>query len=96
MVNRLLTWLWKVFVHAYNPSIMPAITAQIPMPQGAAIPVQAGLLSTKNLFVLNVDFAVSPNKRTEIEENLDRLREQYSIDFMLLEPGIRLSRFDDI
>jgi hypothetical protein len=48
------------------------------------------------LYILRVDFPVNDQQRVIIDAALDPLREKYGIDFFLLEPGIRLSRFDDI
>jgi hypothetical protein len=48
------------------------------------------------LYILRVDFPVTNEQRAIIKAGLDPLREQYGIDFFLLEPGIHLSRFDDI
>ena len=85
MVNRLLEWL----VDAYKPTSLSILPVEEPAP------VQQPSV-TANLYMLHMDFPVSKEQRTEIEQGLDILRKKYGIDFMLLEPGIKLSRFDDI
>ena len=49
-----------------------------------------------NLYVVRVDFPLKPETASRLQQNLDLLRERYGIDFLVLEPGIRLSRFDEI
>jgi hypothetical protein len=51
---------------------------------------------TGKLYVMKVDFPVNEATRDAIEKSLDPVREKYGIDFILLEPGIHLSRFDDV
>lgn len=52
--------------------------------------------STDRLYILRVDFPVNADSRTKIEAALDVYRTKYDIDFLVIEPGIKLSRFDDI
>ena len=90
--RNLFEWAWP----ASGSSLVPrASPLSISMPEGAAPPAPA-LPSVSRLYILHVDFPVSSEARQKIEENLDKLRERYGIDFFLLEPGIKLSRFDDI
>lgn len=56
-------------------------------------PSQPGL--TK-LYILQTDFPVGLEARRNIEASLAPIKEKYGIDFLVLEPGINLKRFDDI
>lgn len=66
----------------------PSILAAPPKPPSA----------TDRLYLLRVDFPVSkdPEVKAAIDASFDRLREKYGLDFLVLEPGMTLSRFDDI
>jgi hypothetical protein len=57
---------------------------------------QRGNGKTSNLYIVRVDFPLKPEMEDRLQRNLDVLRERYGIDFLVLEPGIRLSRFDEI
>jgi hypothetical protein len=62
--------------------------------QGAARPRRK---STDGLYVVRVDFPVSsPELREGLRTSFGRLKEDYGLDFIVLEPGIHLKRFDDI
>lgn len=85
----MVTWFESLWLWLSRPEVAPSVVpADLKRP-----PAQA---STANLYILQVDFPVSPEKRLKIGQSLDELREKYGIDFVLLEPGIKLSRFDDI
>jgi len=45
--------------------------------------------------VVEADFAVSPDTYNNLQAMLDNLREKYGLDFLILEPGFKLKRFDD-
>lgn len=50
---------------------------------------------TAKLYVLQVDFEVLPHTLESLEAQLSAIRAKYGLDFMILEPGIKLKRFDD-
>lgn len=52
--------------------------------------------SIAQLYVLRVDFELTPESLSTIEAGLRPLREKFGLDFIVLEPGMKLSRFDDI
>ena len=52
-------------------------------------------LATSKLYVIEVDFEVLPHTLESLETQLGAIREKYGLDFMILEPGIKLKRFDD-
>lgn len=52
--------------------------------------------STAGLYILRVDFPVKAELLARIQATLDPIKKKYGIDFLVLEPGINLSRFDDI
>jgi len=47
------------------------------------------------LYVVQVDFEVLPHTLESLETQLAAIREKYGLDFMILEPGIKLKRFDE-
>jgi hypothetical protein len=51
---------------------------------------------TSKLYVLRTDFQVNKEKAADIDSALEPIRKKYGLDFILLEPGIKLSRFEDI
>ena len=51
--------------------------------------------STSRLYIVETDFAVSEDAYEKIQTHLDELRGKYGLDFLLLEPGFKLKRFDD-
>lgn len=58
-------------------------------------PRPRSILPTSKLYVVEVDFQVSPNALDSLEAQLGTIREKYGLDFMILEPGFKLKRFDD-
>lgn len=54
------------------------------------------LVSVSRLYVLYVDHPVSKEQAEKMDVAFDSLRKKYDIDFVVLEPGMRLSRFEDI
>ena len=52
-------------------------------------------LPTAKLYVIETDFEVSPDSYTNLQAMLDEVREKYGLDFLILEPGFKLKRFDD-
>ena len=52
-------------------------------------------LPTSKLYVVEVDFAVDPVAYGNLESQLAGLREKYGLDFLIVEPGFKLKRFDD-
>lgn len=51
--------------------------------------------STEKLYVLRVDFPLKPETSKAIQEGLQPLRDKYDLDFLVLEPGITVKRFND-
>jgi hypothetical protein len=51
--------------------------------------------STSKLYVVEIDFAISPPMMEDLQRNLDMLRSKFGLEFFISEPGIRLKRFDD-
>ena len=45
--------------------------------------------------MVQVDFEVLPHTLESLETQLAAIREKYGLDFMILEPGIKLKRFDE-
>ena len=45
--------------------------------------------------MIEADFEISPDAYDELQAHLDLLRAKYGLDFMILEPGFKLKRFDD-
>ncbi len=52
-------------------------------------------LPTSKLYVIEADFEISPDAYDALQAHLDLLRAKYGLDFMILEPGFKLKRFDD-
>jgi hypothetical protein len=52
-------------------------------------------LKTSGLYIIETDFEVSPESYTNLQAMLDEVREKYGLDFLILEPGFKLKRFDD-
>ena len=50
---------------------------------------------TSKLYVIEADFEITPEAYDALQTHLDLLREKYGLDFMILEPGFKLKRFDD-
>ena len=57
--------------------------------------IKKSKLPTSNLYVVETDFAVSPDTYNNLQAMLDVVREKYGLDFLILEPGFKLKRFDD-
>jgi hypothetical protein len=58
-------------------------------------PRPKSVLPTSRLYVVAVDFEVSPDALDSLQTQLSGIREKYGLDFMILEPGFKLKRFDD-
>ena len=52
-------------------------------------------LPTSKLYVIEADFEISPDEYDSLQTMLGEIREKYDLDFMILEPGFKLKRFDD-
>jgi hypothetical protein len=52
-------------------------------------------LKTSGLYIIQTDFEVTPESYTNLQTMLDGVREKYGLDFLILEPGFKLKRFDD-
>jgi hypothetical protein len=53
------------------------------------------MLPTAKLYVVETDFEISPDSYNNLQAMLDVVREKYGLDFLMLEPGFKLKRFDD-
>ena len=51
--------------------------------------------STSKLYIVHTDFEISPDSYNNLQAMLDVVREKYGLDFLILEPGFKLKRFDD-
>jgi hypothetical protein len=51
---------------------------------------------TRRLIVLRVDFPMSAEKLQVLDQQMAPLRQKFGLDFIVLEPGMTLSRFNDI
>jgi hypothetical protein len=58
-------------------------------------PRPRSVLPTSKLYVVQVDFAVTPDTLESLETQLGAIRQKYGLDFMILEPGFKLKRFDE-
>jgi hypothetical protein len=58
-------------------------------------PRAKSVLPTSKLYVVEVDFEVSSDALDSLQSQLTTIREKYGLDFMILEPGFKLKRFDD-
>ena len=52
-------------------------------------------LKTSSLYIIQTDFEVTPESCTNLQTMLDEVRDKYGLDFLILEPGFKLKRFDD-
>ena len=52
-------------------------------------------LPTSKLYVIEADFEITPEAYDGLQAMLGEIREKYGLDFMILEPGFKLKRFDD-
>jgi hypothetical protein len=52
-------------------------------------------LPTSKLYVIEADFEIQPDTYDSLQAMLGGIREKYGLDFMILEPGFKLKRFDD-
>ena len=52
-------------------------------------------LPTSKLYVIEADFEITPEAYDGLQSMLGEIREKYGLDFMILEPGFKLKRFDD-
>jgi hypothetical protein len=58
-------------------------------------PRPRSILSTSKLYVIEADFEIHPDTYDSLQTMLGEIREKYGLDFMVLEPGFKLKRFDD-
>lgn len=52
--------------------------------------------STNRLYVIHVDFAMDAKAIDELDALMAHYRNKFGLDFIVLEPGIKLSKFDNI
>lgn len=58
-------------------------------------PRPKSVFPTSKLYVVEVDFEVGSDALDSLQAQLSTIREKYGLDFMILEPGFKLKRFDD-
>jgi hypothetical protein len=58
-------------------------------------PRPKSVLPTSRLYVVEADFQIHPDTYDNLQAMLDVLRDKYGLDFLILEPGFKLKRFDD-
>ncbi len=51
---------------------------------------------TSSIYLVHVDFKVSSEYRADFAANLAEIRAKYGLDFLILEPGVTIKRFDDV
>jgi len=61
-----------------------------------AIRRKKGRTATSRLYVMRIDHPLSREALVGLDKSLQPLRDKYGLDFIVLEPGIQLGRFDDI
>jgi hypothetical protein len=61
----------------------------------ASEPRPKSKLPTSKLYIIQTDFEISPDSYNNLQAMLDEVREKYGLDFLILEPGFKLKRFDD-
>ena len=61
----------------------------------ARAPRPKSVLPTSKLYVIEADFEIQPDTYESLQGMLGEIREKYGLDFMILEPGFKLRRFDD-
>ena len=88
-MTAILDWLGQYF------NLRPRDSAPKSLLTLANEPRRRGKVKTSGLYVVEADFAVSPDTYNNLQAMLDTLREKYGLDFLILEPGFKLKRFDD-
>jgi hypothetical protein len=58
-------------------------------------PRPRSVLPTSKLYVIEADFEIQPDTYDSLQAQLGPVREKYGLDFLILEPGFKLKRFDD-
>ena len=84
-VKRFFRLLRAVWVGESPKSLLTLATE--PRPKSA--------LPTSMLYVIETDFEVTPDSYNNMQAMLDGVRDKYGLDFLILEPGFKLKRFDD-
>jgi hypothetical protein len=49
-----------------------------------------------SLYLLEIDHEISEEYEQQLSANLDRIREKFGIDFLVIERGLKLKRFTDV
>ena len=52
-------------------------------------------LRTSSLYIIQTDFEVTPDSYANLQAMLNEVLEKYGLDFLILEPGFKVKRFDD-
>lgn len=51
---------------------------------------------TSKLYILRTDFPVNAEMAAKLDAQLEPLRKKFGLEFFVMEPGVTLTRFDDI
>lgn len=65
-------------------------------PQSLFVLARKRSAATSKLYVIHTDFPIDRDKANALDAQLEPLRKKFGLDFLVLEPGIKLTRFDDI
>lgn len=85
-MTAILEWLGRYFHRDAGPKSFMVLAKE---------PRTRSKLKTSGLYIIQTDFEVSPESYTNLQTMLDEVREKYGLDFLILEPGFKLKRFDD-
>jgi hypothetical protein len=88
-VTAVLEWIGQLF------SLAPRYAGPKSFMALANEPRTRSKLKTSSLYIIQTDFEVTPESYTNLQTMLDEVRDKYGIDFLILEPGFKLKRFDD-
>jgi len=88
-VTAVLEWIGRLFSLAQRDAGPKSFMAL------ANEPRTRSKLKTSSLYIIQTDFEVTPESYTNLQTMLDEVRDKYGLDFLILEPGFKLKRFDD-
>jgi hypothetical protein len=88
-VTAVLEWIGRLFSLAQRDAGPKSLMALANEPRSRS------KLKTSSLYIIQTDFEVTPESYTNLQTMLDEVRDKYGLDFLILEPGFKLKRFDD-
>jgi hypothetical protein len=88
-VTAVLEWIGRLFSLAQRDAGPKSFMALANEPRSRS------KLKTSSLYIIQTDFEVTPESYTNLQTMLDEVRDKYGLDFLILEPGFKLKRFDD-